>query len=135
MIRSFEKTNSTSKTLSARATRNGRIPIFAVSASLVEREREKYIEAGFDGWILKPVDFKQVKLLMTGIEDASVRDSCVYQPGKWEQGGWFRRMDAEADSCHVKTTPSGKSPTAQGDAEAERDSRPPEEEGQARKPS
>jgi CheY-like chemotaxis protein len=123
MIRSFEKTNSRSTTLSARAMKNGRIPIFAVSASLVEREREKYILTGFDGWILKPVDFKRVNLMMTGIEDASVRDSCVYEPGKWEHGGWFTKTEDDTDPLQVKTKPSGERPTAQGDAEAATDSR------------
>lgn len=88
MIRSMEKA-SEHEGLSELATRNGRVPIFAVSASLVEEERETYIEAGFDGWILKPIDFKRLGTLMDGIRNDEVRNSCLYEPGKWEQGGWF----------------------------------------------
>ncbi|KAF9013357.1 hypothetical protein BDQ17DRAFT_1386916 [Cyathus striatus] len=38
---------------------NGRIPIFAVSASLFEHQRDELFEHGMDGWILKPIDFKR----------------------------------------------------------------------------
>lgn len=88
MIRAFEKVHT--GTLSARASMNGRVPIFAVSASLVERERQKYIDAGFDGWILKPVDFKRLNILLEGIVDDTARKSCLYQRGRWECGGWLR---------------------------------------------
>jgi CheY-like chemotaxis protein len=88
MIRSFEKENI--KTcLSDRALANGRVPIFAVSASLVERDREKYIDAGFDGWVMKPVDFKRLNEMFGGIVDDEARKSCQYRPGEWEDGGWF----------------------------------------------
>ena len=112
MIRSFEKTKSGSS-LSERAVKNGRIPIFAVSASLVERDREKYIDSGFDGWILKPVDFKRVNLLLRGIVDEETRDNCIYQPDKWEQGGWFRSKKDQEDMYEVSTRPSGQKPTAE----------------------
>ena len=109
MIRSFEKTTTSSHCLSPRAALNGQIPIFAVSASLVEREREKYIETGFDGWILKPIDFKRVELLLRGIVDEEVRRSCIYWPGKWEQGGWFSCREKQVE---VDTTPSSRGPTS-----------------------
>jgi light-regulated signal transduction histidine kinase (bacteriophytochrome)/CheY-like chemotaxis protein len=113
MIRSFEKTTPPSQCLSPRAALNGRIPIFAVSASLVERERGKYIEAGFDGWILKPIDFKRTKLLLHGIVDEEVRRSCIYQPGRWEQGGWFSCREKQVE---VDTTPSSPGPASPGPA-------------------
>ena len=116
MIRSFEKTKS-GACLSPRAINNGRIPIFAVSASLVEREREKYIESGFDGWILKPVDFKRVNLLLRGIVEEETRASCVYEPGKWEQGGWFFAKKDQKDMYDVGTSPSGEKPTAEAERE------------------
>lgn len=91
MIRSYEKTHK--GILSERAINIGRVPIIAVSASLVEKDREKYIETGFDGWILKPIDFKRLGVLMSGIVDNEARDSCLYKPGSWEHGGWFARSD------------------------------------------
>jgi len=105
MIRSFEKTHLA---LSDRAPLNGRVPIFAVSASLVERERHTYINAGFDGWILKPVDFKRLSTLMEGIVDEKTRNSSLYQPGKWERGGWFDRRQPSV--LQSSTKPSGAAP-------------------------
>ena len=70
MIRSYEKTNSMGA-LSKRAALNGRMPIFAVSASLVEKELQRYKDTGFDGWFLKPIDFSRVNELLKGIVDAT----------------------------------------------------------------
>lgn len=107
MIRSHEKTHPDSL-LSPRTTFNGRVPIFAVSASLVEREKDKYVQAGFDGWILKPIDFKRLNTLLQGIVDKAARSSCLYKPGEWEKGGWFsQKQDSILDA---KTNPSKVSP-------------------------
>lgn len=94
MIRELE-TSSEHKGLSALASKCGHIPIFAVSASLVEELKNTYVEAGFDGWILKPVDFKRLSTLLKGIYDAETRDSCIYVPGEWEKGGWFTESTKE----------------------------------------
>jgi len=66
MIRDIESQKPPS-CLSPRARFNGRVPIIAVSASLIERERQTYIGAGFDAWILKPISFERLNELMTGI--------------------------------------------------------------------
>lgn len=69
---------------------NGRIPIFAVSASLAEHQREDMSKLGLDGWILKPIDFKRLGEILRGITDVSERRSSLYHPGcNWESGGWF----------------------------------------------
>jgi hypothetical protein len=100
MIRSFEKTHTVSQALSERAALNGRVPIIAVSASLVERERQTYIDAGFDAWILKPISFDRLQVLLSGIVEPSTREECLYKPGKWESGGWFdmARKDAQFEA-------------------------------------
>lgn len=103
MIRSFEKTHS-SHTLSPRAALNHRIPIIAVSASLVERERQTYIDAGFDAWILKPVSFDRLQTLLSGIVDPSTREECLYRSGKWENGGWFA-MAQQTSKFEAETKP------------------------------
>ncbi|KAG0651252.1 Cyanobacterial phytochrome B [Hyphodiscus hymeniophilus] len=107
MIRSYEKTRSQS-CLSSRAAANGRVPIFAVSASLVERERQTYINAGFDGWILKPIDFKRLNTLLAGIVEEKTRNSCLYEPGEWERGGWFSKRKPSV--FDAKTRLSEKTP-------------------------
>ncbi|OJJ43971.1 hypothetical protein ASPZODRAFT_803145 [Penicilliopsis zonata CBS 506.65] len=70
-----------------------RIPIFAVSASLSEKDRELYMATGFDGWMMKPIDFHRANHLLKGVRQVDVRDHCIYQPGQWESGGWFERHD------------------------------------------
>ena len=115
MIRSFEKSHP--DTLSVRASVNGRVPIFAVSASLVERERQTYINAGFDGWILKPIDFKRLNKLLLGIVEDKERNKCLYGPGSWEKGGWFHRrqlsilqpMTIPSDGTPVQNPPKNAS--------------------------
>jgi len=113
MIRSFEKSHPT-HILSERATLNGRVPIIAVSASLIERERQIYIDAGFDGWILKPIAFDRLSEIMKGIVQPEVRKSNLYAPGRWEKGGWFgeRQPDvwkADTSPTTDKIPPSGPS--------------------------
>ena len=126
MIRSYEKTHGRS-CLSSRAGCNGRIPIFAVSASLVEKEHDKYVQTGFDGWILKPVDFKRVDLLLKGIVDKESRNECLYEPGKWERGGWFSRRDDNNDLFDIDTHPSQQKPTlAMDEGNVSEDSAPSE---------
>jgi hypothetical protein len=107
MIRSYERTHH-GDILSPRANANGRVPILAVSASLIERERQTYIDAGFDGWILKPIDFNRVNTLLNGIVDEETRKTCLYQPGQWERGGFFERR--QLDAFKSDTTPSNKTP-------------------------
>lgn len=118
MIRSYEKATAQLK-LSPRAALNNRVPIFAVSASLVERELQTYISAGFDGWILKPIDFKRLNVLLTGIIDDDVRNSCLYKPGRWEKGGWFekRRPDAGATDSRPSKILSGSEASTPESAE------------------
>lgn len=102
VIRSFEKSHP-SHILSTRASLNGRIPIIAVSASLIEKERPQYVDAGFDGWILKPISFPRLQEIMTGIVDKKVRRKNVYQSGEWERGGWFE--DHQPDVYEAETKP------------------------------
>lgn len=93
MIRSFEHSVHYAG-LSKVAYSHGHIPIIAVSASLVEREKSTYATAGFDGWILKPIDFKRLETLLLGISDDNVRNKCLYVPGEWERGGWFTHRES-----------------------------------------
>lgn len=71
---------------------NGRLPIFAVSASLREDQREDMFNLGIDGWILKPIDFKRLRIILKGVSDLSQREKDVYHSGcNWEMGGWLTR--------------------------------------------
>lgn len=91
-IRQMESTNKpTVERLDdiSRFNRSRRIPIFAISATLLESKRLEYMETGFDGWILKPVDFKRLEVLIKGISDLEIRKQATYTPGKWAMGGWL----------------------------------------------
>ncbi|KAH7381275.1 hypothetical protein DE146DRAFT_624212 [Phaeosphaeria sp. MPI-PUGE-AT-0046c] len=103
MIRSYEKTHT--NIYSPRAALCGRVPIIAVSASLVERDRQQYIDAGFDAWILKPIPFDRLNKLMGGIVDTESRRECLYQTGQWERGGWFHQGQKGSEEANTK--PSG----------------------------
>lgn len=66
------------------------IPIFAVSASLVEREELSYIETGFDGWIMKPINFSRLETILDGVHDIEARKGQGPSGDRdWEKGGWF----------------------------------------------
>ncbi|KAL1982108.1 hypothetical protein VTN96DRAFT_1763 [Rasamsonia emersonii] len=92
MIREFESSSADGTgILSEKVKAYGRIPIFAVSASLVEKDMQKYIDSGFDGWIMKPIDFKRVNLILSGLQEEATRINTTYKPGMWEIGGWFEQ--------------------------------------------
>jgi len=88
LIRKFE--SETSPSISPRAISYGRVPVIAVSASLTERCRGEYVETGFDGWILKPIDFKRLETMLAAIQDEKIREEMQYTEGSWDKGGWFK---------------------------------------------
>lgn len=104
MIREIESAGTHGK-LSAVASNHGRIPIFAVSASLLERDKPTYMNSGFDGWILKPIDFKRLEHLLFGIIDDNARDDSIYVAGEWERGGWFRKRLEMPPTAKAKDAP------------------------------
>ncbi|ORY85453.1 hypothetical protein BCR37DRAFT_237488 [Protomyces lactucae-debilis] len=82
-IREFEET--------CYADRQVRIPIVAVSASLIEKQVPEALEAGLCGWILKPVSISRLRQLFAGLNDAKIRQCDLYgnQDQVWENGGWL----------------------------------------------
>ncbi|KJZ73183.1 hypothetical protein HIM_07380 [Hirsutella minnesotensis 3608] len=104
MIRSAER-SSEHHGYSKLAALNGRVPIFAVSASLVEKEKQTYVDAGFDGWILKPIDFKRLATLLQGIYDDETRYKSLYVAGEWERGGWFAAREGPDGMWSDEITP------------------------------
>ncbi|ORY88390.1 hypothetical protein BCR35DRAFT_312898 [Leucosporidium creatinivorum] len=88
---------------------NGRVPILCCTANARERERDRLIESGIDGWCLKPVRFDRLAELIAGTLDTEQRRKDVYRPGEWERGGWF--TSASATRRHVRGVDQ---PTPQG---------------------
>lgn len=68
---------------------NGRIPIFAVSASLTEDQRADLWELGLDGWLLKPIMWDRFQALLDGVTNLDQRRKDIYQIDSWEKGGWL----------------------------------------------
>ena len=91
-IRHLEATKLEKTDRLAHSLNGGRIPIFAVSASLVERQREELEQIGIDGWILKPIDFGRLYTILRGVTDPVQRERDEYHVGSsWEIGGWLLR--------------------------------------------
>ncbi|KAF8073642.1 GAF domain-like protein [Lyophyllum atratum] len=89
-IREFEKSSAQPPQPRLSHHLNGRIPIFAVSASLLERQCDELIGYGMDGWILKPIDFRRLGAILKGVTDRSQRQHHCYKKGcSWEGGGWL----------------------------------------------
>ncbi|KAJ5564300.1 hypothetical protein N7513_000542 [Penicillium frequentans] len=80
--------NSSKSSVADTSTSPKRIPIFAVSASLVERDENAYIDTGFDGWVMKPIDFARLNVILAGIYDVKAREGPA-EARDWEKGGWF----------------------------------------------
>jgi hypothetical protein len=66
-----------------------RIPIFAVSAGLDQHSQESLENAGFDGWLSKPIDFKKLGLIMEGVMSRDARALAKSIAGDYVGGGWF----------------------------------------------
>jgi len=91
LIRENESSNSRSR---SHSLNNNRVPIFAVSASLPESRAQEITNAQFDGWILKPINFRRLGELMAGIFDFERRGRDLYVGANstkmtWERGGWL----------------------------------------------
>ena len=100
-IRKYEELLDPSRVLNARRVDN-RIPIIAVSATLLESQK---VELGvdFDGWMLKPIDFKRLLHILVGISEPDRRKEDAYERGRWERGGWLNgksrlAFDLKSDS-------------------------------------
>lgn len=91
LIRKHEQSAVESASLVLQEDGYGRIPIIAVSASLSEQRIDEYIDAGFDGWILKPIDFKRLEAILIAVRDEETRESLLYSSGGWEKGGWLKK--------------------------------------------
>lgn len=66
-----------------------RVPIIAISYTLDEESRFDYIQSGFDGWILKPIDYHRLGIMLQGLNNPQLRQEALYVPGQLKKGGWF----------------------------------------------
>lgn len=66
-----------------------RLPIFAVSSSLNQHTKEELLEAGFDGWLSKPIDFQRLDIILKGAKCKRSRKEGRYRTKDFKAGGWF----------------------------------------------
>jgi CheY-like chemotaxis protein len=103
-IRHLEATGLPRTDRLAHILNGGRIPIFAVSASLVERQRGELEQIGIDGWLLKPIDFGRLYTILRGVTDPMQRSRDEYRVGgSWETGGWLLRSSQPPQSMSAVT--------------------------------
>ena len=108
-IRALEQNEKTLPPTRLSHKLNGRLPIFAVSASLLEVQRVEMYNLGIDGWILKPIDFKRLRVILHGVTDAAQREKDVYATGcSWELGGWLASPKASPESETPRPEASSK---------------------------
>ncbi|CAD6500859.1 BgTH12-06564 [Blumeria graminis f. sp. triticale] len=88
MIRIAEKEAKHRGTSTPQSGRH-RVPIIAMSTQLDENSRFDYIQSGLDGWILKPIDFQRLDVVLQGLSDPKMRHEALFVPGQLKKGGWF----------------------------------------------
>ena len=77
MIWSFEKTQQQTF-----LGCNGQIPVLAMSAPLVKKDQQLYVNGGFDGWIPKPINLKRLSTLLVGIAKEDILSLQTWGMGK-----------------------------------------------------
>lgn len=87
MIRELEA--KTSESESEAFVQRRHVPILAVSASIVGSDKDIYINHGFDGWIMKPINFTRLSDLLQGVSNPGVYKYNRTNPRDWEGGEWF----------------------------------------------
>ena len=118
-IRAFEASNPLQSHSRPTITINGRIPIFAVSASLEPVQREYMESLGMDGWMLKPIDFKRMNGILKGITNPERRRQEAWEPGfSWESGGWLLASPAPVPSLAATGGEESNIPTPPEDPKA-----------------
>ncbi|KAI3484944.1 hypothetical protein L1887_51834 [Cichorium endivia] len=109
---------------------NGRVPILAVSATLVQSMRQEMVEIGMDGWLLKPIDFARLGALLKGLLHPEDRLANHWKQGYvWEKGGWLSEpaqrsvpVAASSISAAAADATAAKSASNNGTAAAEAES-------------
>ncbi|KAL4786287.1 hypothetical protein BJX76DRAFT_355357 [Aspergillus varians] len=70
-----------------------RCVLFVITGSQDEPNYSSYIEAGFDGWIPKPIDYERLPVLIECVYNTKARNENLYNPGGWHKGGWFKKKE------------------------------------------
>ncbi|KAK0615220.1 hypothetical protein B0T17DRAFT_511006 [Bombardia bombarda] len=87
MIRAHEQRHP----IPSRAVQScGRTPIFAVSGMLRRSDEQACLDAGFDGWMPKPINVGRLVICLAGaLDPIARRHEGIYDEDHFELGGWF----------------------------------------------
>ncbi|KAK4185997.1 putative signal transduction histidine-protein kinase [Podospora australis] len=77
----------------------GRVPVFVVSGMLRREDEQKYKDAGFDGWMPKPIDMRKLNTYLAGAMDLAARRLGLYDESHFALGGWFSQDIATSMPC------------------------------------
>ena len=88
----------------------------------MERQRDGLEQARIDGWILKPIDFRRLQLILCGVTDhfqrslGEYRIGCSREIGRWLQAAlWLpASVSASALSANGVSLPSGAAAAEDG---------------------
>ena len=100
-IRLLEVTKLVKTDRLAHLLEGGRILIFAVSTSLVERQREELEQIGIDGWILKPIGFERLYTILRGVTDPAPREPPP--PSPLSDHSLIRALSIDRDGTNCST--------------------------------
>ena len=84
----------------------------------MERQRDGLEQARIDGWILKPIDFRRLQVILCGVTDHVQRSLSEYRIGcRWLQAAlWLpASVSASALSANGAGLPSGAAAAEDGD--------------------
>ncbi|KAK1750934.1 hypothetical protein QBC47DRAFT_352484 [Echria macrotheca] len=115
MIRAQERMRPTP----SRAVQScGHTPIFAVSGMLRRGDERRYVDAGFDGWMPKPINMRQLAMCLVGAWDRCAQGCAAYNETYFELGGWFPydQIDEAAASSAAASRAATQPPTPAPDS-------------------
>jgi CheY-like chemotaxis protein len=78
-----------------------KIPIFALTANVMASEREKYLAAGMDDCLLKPIDWKRLRSAIASVEGAAPVPEAALDPQMLDQ---LRALEADSPGLVAQLT-------------------------------
>lgn len=72
-----------------KSTEPRRTPMFAISGIIRRGDEHDAVDAGFDGWMPKPVNMVKLSAYLAGATDPDARKKGAYVEERFNDGGWF----------------------------------------------
>ena len=113
----------------ARRSGDGAIPVIAVTASVMQQDRNQITDAGFDGYVGKPINLKEFLASVRATLERTRHERCDSHPPKCSSSTTRRTTSSCSPTCsRSRATRSRRRPTARRRSQGRRrkmpDSRP-----------